>query len=105
MLAEVGQGRPPKSAQTFLQRSLRTKDLHQAKVQAKPVLIEFDRILARAEARVADIPIRNTLSPSEIERMADYLYASMLASDDDFRQQAPEIEREQRRYARRRRGG
>lgn len=36
--------------QTFLQRSLRTKNLQQAKVTAKPILIEFDAIIARAEA-------------------------------------------------------
>ena len=39
-----------KSRQVFLKRTLDTKDLREANIRAKPILIEFDRILAQAEA-------------------------------------------------------
>jgi hypothetical protein len=39
-----------KSRQVFLKRSLDTKDLRDANIRAKPVLIKFDRMLAQAEA-------------------------------------------------------
>ena len=39
-----------KSRQVFLKRSLDTKDLREANIRAKPVLMEFDRVLAQAEA-------------------------------------------------------
>ena len=61
-----------KPKQTFLQRSLRTKSLQQAKVTAKPILIEFDTILARAEALTEAAPMRAELAPAEVERIADY---------------------------------
>jgi Domain of unknown function (DUF6538) len=34
----------------WLKRSLRTKDLREANFRAKPVLLEFDRVLAKPEA-------------------------------------------------------
>jgi Domain of unknown function (DUF6538) len=40
-----------KARQSWLKRSLRTKDGAQANRTSKPVLIEFDRIIAQAEAR------------------------------------------------------
>ncbi len=36
--------------QSWLQRSLRTKDFREANIRAKPVLIEFDQILEKAKA-------------------------------------------------------
>jgi hypothetical protein len=55
-----------KARQTWLKRSLRTKDVEQANRTAKPVLIEFDRILAQAEALQAEQPLRSELSAREI---------------------------------------
>jgi hypothetical protein len=43
-----------KKRQPWLQRSLRTKDKQEAKRLAPPVLMEFDRILASAEASAAE---------------------------------------------------
>ena len=43
----VGAARPRLS---WLKRSLRTKDQREANIRAKPILIEFDNIIARAEA-------------------------------------------------------
>ena len=53
-----------KAKQVWLQRSLRTKDIKQANILAKPVLAEFDRIVARAEAMIANAPVRATSSRS-----------------------------------------
>jgi hypothetical protein len=92
-------GRIGKPSQSFLQRSLRTKDLHQAKVLAKPVLIEFDQVLAKAEALIADTPMRTTLTQAEIELMANWHFASLLAGHDEFVRQAPDAERELRQEA------
>ena len=41
----LGNGKP---RQVFLKRTLGTKDLREANIRAKPVLIEFDRIIAQA---------------------------------------------------------
>jgi hypothetical protein len=46
-----------KLRQTFLKRTLGTKDLREANVRAKPILIEFDRILAQAEALTVQRPM------------------------------------------------
>ena len=48
-------------------------------------LIEFDRTLARAAALLEDLPKRNNLSDAEIERIADYHYATILGEDEDVR--------------------
>src|SRR4051794_8723491 len=60
---------------SWLQRSLKTKDKHEAKRLAPPVLIEFDRLLAEAEALLAERPLRSSLDRREIERIADFFYA------------------------------
>jgi hypothetical protein len=64
-----------KSRQVFLQRSLDTKDLREANIRAKPVLIEFDRILAQAEALTVQRPVRITLEKREIDQIANYFFA------------------------------
>jgi hypothetical protein len=46
-----GNGKPK---QVFLQQSLRTKEKRDAERRAIPVLLEFDRILAPAEALIAE---------------------------------------------------
>jgi hypothetical protein len=60
-----------KAKQTWLKRSLGTKDAHEANKRAKAVLIEFDRTLERAEALIAPRPLRTNLSAVEIKRMAE----------------------------------
>ena len=50
-----------KSRQGFLQRTLNTKDLREANIRAKPILMQFDRILAQAEALTVQRPLRTTL--------------------------------------------
>ncbi len=78
---------------SWLKRTLRTKDLREANIRAKPVLMGFDQTIARPEALVASAPVRADLSDKEIERLTDYQYASMLAEDDGARAAAPEGER------------
>lgn len=68
----------PKSKVSWLKRSLGTRDQKQANILGKAVLMEFDRILAKAEAQ-----LKTTPAPQEIKRIADYYYASKLAADDE----------------------
>jgi integrase len=74
-----------KKRQAWLKRSLRTKDKQQAKRIAPAVLIEFDRILADAEALLAERPLRTTLDRREIKRITDFFYANELAADEEER--------------------
>jgi hypothetical protein len=69
----LGNGKP---RQSWLQRSLKTKDRREAKCLAPPVLMEFDRVLAEAEALLVERPARTTLDRREIERMAEFFYAA-----------------------------
>ena len=86
-----------KASQTWLKRSLGTKDADKANRIAKPVLIEFDRTLDRARALVAKRPLRDRLTPIERKRMTEYHYAKKLTVDDEFVRDAPEIEAEGRK--------
>ncbi|GGI33049.1 site-specific integrase [Bradyrhizobium guangdongense] len=70
----------------FLKRSLGTKATKEANTRAKPVQMEFDRTLERAEALLAAKPVRKSLSAIEIRRMTEFYYASILQSDDLDRQ-------------------
>ena len=82
-----------RSRSSWLKRSLRTKDQREANIRAKHVLIEFDSILARAEASLRAVPpLRTNLSDQEIERIADYHYAAILDEDDEFRHNGPASE-------------
>jgi hypothetical protein len=71
----------------WLKKSLGTKDLKAAKVRATSVLMEFDRILSEAEALLVERPLRTSLQPREIERIADYFFASQLAGDEEDRRE------------------
>lgn len=68
----------PRRRVAWLKRSLRTKDTRQANILAKPVLIEFDRILEQATKRLETRPKRTELSDQEISRLSSYHYASLL---------------------------
>jgi integrase len=74
-----------KAKQVWLKKSLGTKMVAQANVRAKPVQMEFDRILARAESQLKKHPLRTSLSDIEIKRIADFFYAHELAGDDELR--------------------
>src|SRR5262249_12937212 len=52
---------------------------------APPILMEFDRILAEAEALTAEQPLRTSLDRREIERIAEFFYAHELAADEERR--------------------
>jgi hypothetical protein len=70
--------------QTWLQKSLGTKDQHEAKRRAVAVLADFSKTLHQAEALLAERPLRTALARSEIDRMAQFHYASVLAGDEEF---------------------
>jgi hypothetical protein len=70
---------------SWLKRSLRTRDPREANIRGKPVLAEYDDILGRAEASLTPLPLRESLTRREIDRIADYYYAEKLAEDDEIR--------------------
>ena len=78
-----------KQRQSFLKKSLGTKDLKTANVRAKPVLAGFDRTLsaatALAEPATVAASLRESLNATEIARMAEYVFAKELAYDERFR--------------------
>jgi hypothetical protein len=74
-----------KARQVWFKKSLGTKVVAHANVRAKPVQMEFDRILAQAEAQFKKHPLRTSLSDIEIKRIADFFYAHELAGDDELR--------------------
>jgi hypothetical protein len=71
---------------SWLKRSLGTREQREANILGKPVLMEFDRILGKAEAELKSTPVRDTLSPQEIDRIANYYHAQRLAEDDEIRE-------------------
>ena len=83
---ELNNGKP---VQKHLKRSLGTKDPREANIRAKPVLAEFDHIIAKAKASLAatTVPIvkRTSLSDTEIKRMAEHVYATAMKEDDALR--------------------
>jgi hypothetical protein len=74
-----------KARQVWLKKSLGTKMVAQANVRAKPVQMDFDRIIAKAEAHFKERPLRTSLSDIEIKRIADFFYAHELADDEELR--------------------
>jgi hypothetical protein len=48
-------------------------------------MIEFDRIIAEAEALVAERPVRTELTEAEIKQISDYFYAYELRKDENLR--------------------
>jgi Domain of unknown function (DUF6538) len=76
-----------KGSVSWLKETLRTKDEKQAKVLAKPVMMKFDRILAKAEALLVEHPVRTELTEAEIKQIADYFYAHELGADEEMREE------------------
>jgi hypothetical protein len=54
-----------KDKQVWLKRSLGTKVIREANIRAKPVQMEFDRIIVRAEEQLKERPLRTNLSAVE----------------------------------------
>src|SRR6476646_9152607 len=77
----------PKERVSWLKKTLGTKDEKQARVLAKPVMMEFDRIIAQAEALLVEHPVRKELTEAEIKRIADYFYAHELCADEQIREE------------------
>ncbi len=75
----------PKERVSWLKKTLGTKDEKQARVLAKPVMMEFDRIIAQAEALEVEHPVRTELTEVEIKQISDYFYAYELRADEDLR--------------------
>jgi integrase len=76
----------PRERVSWLKKTLRTKDAKRARVLAKPVMMEFDRILAQAEALLVEHPVRTSLTDTEIKQIADYFYAHELGVDEEMRE-------------------
>src|SRR6202034_1945383 len=51
-----------KAKQVWLKKSLGTKMLSEANVRAKPVQMEFDRLMAQAEAQLKERPLRTSIT-------------------------------------------
>jgi hypothetical protein len=49
--------------------------------------MEFDRILAQAEALLVEHPVRTELTEAEIKQIADYFYAHQLNADEELREE------------------
>jgi len=81
-----------KERQTFLQRSLGTKDKKEATRLAPEVLVSFRKILDEAEALLAERPSRTSLAQSEIDRIAQFHFASALAGDDEFTREGAKVD-------------
>ena len=77
----------PKERVSWLKETLGTKDEKQAKVLAKPVMMKFDRILAKAEALLVEHPVRTELTEAEIKQIANYFYARQLNADEELREE------------------
>ncbi|HEY4265233.1 MAG TPA: site-specific integrase [Micropepsaceae bacterium] len=76
---------PPRDRVAWLQKSLGTKDLSRANLLGKRVLMDFDKIIARAEASLAPPPMQADLSDREIEQIASYFFAEVLEEDEEAR--------------------
>ncbi len=74
-----------KAKQVWLKKSLGTKVVAEANVRAKPVQMEFDRIIGLATAQLKARPLRTSLSDIEIKRIADFFYAHELEGDEELR--------------------
>ncbi|MCK1348660.1 MULTISPECIES: DUF6538 domain-containing protein [unclassified Bradyrhizobium] len=76
-----------KPKQVFLKKSLGTKVFKEANVAATLVLADFNRILGSAEALLKERPVVPSLTDALIKRMAEFYYASLLAVDEEERQE------------------
>jgi hypothetical protein len=73
-----------KQQRTWLQKSTGTKLKAEAVRLAPAILVEFDKTLQEAQGLLAERPLRTTLAQSEIDRIAEFHYAEVLAADEAF---------------------
>jgi hypothetical protein len=73
-----------KQQQTWLQKSTGTKLKTEATRLAPAIMLEFAKVLQEAEGLLAERPLRTTLAQAEIDRLAEWHYANVLATDDAF---------------------
>ncbi|MGY4282046.1 integrase [Bradyrhizobium sp. LM2.7] len=76
-----------KPKQVFLKKSLGTKVLKEANIAATHVLADFNRTLASAEALLKERPVISSLTDAQIKWMSEHYYASVLAADQEERQE------------------
>jgi integrase len=74
-----------KPRRVFLKKSLGTKSLKEANAAATHILTEFNRTIAEAEALLKEQPVVTTLTDTQIKRMAESYYATLLAEDEQER--------------------
>jgi hypothetical protein len=73
-----------KQQRTWLQKSTGTKLKAEAVRLAPAILVEFGKTLQEAQGLLAERPLRTTLAQSEIDRIAEFHYAEVLAADEAF---------------------
>jgi integrase len=73
-----------KEQRTWLQKSTGTKDKAEARRLAPAIMVEFTKVLQEAQGLLAERPLRTTLAQSEIDRIAEFHFASVLAGDEQF---------------------
>src|SRR5262249_16686284 len=81
-----------KQQQVWLQRSTRTKNKAEAKRLAPAIMGEFAKVLREAEGLLVERPLRTSLAQSEIDRIAEFHYVSLLTGDDEFSTEGAEAE-------------
>jgi hypothetical protein len=79
-----------KQEQTWLQKSTGTKDKAEARRLAPAIMVEFTKVLQEAQGLLAERPLRTTLAQSEIDRVAEFHYAQVLAADEAFTTEGPQ---------------
>jgi len=73
-----------KERQAYLQKTTGTKDKTEAKRIAVDVLAGFEDTLRQAEALLTERPLCTSLAQSDIDRIAEFHYASVLVGDEQF---------------------
>jgi hypothetical protein len=73
-----------KQSQMWLQRSTGTKHKDEATRLAPAIMQEFSTVLQQAEGLLAERPLRTTLTQAEIDQLAEWHYANVLAADEAF---------------------
>jgi hypothetical protein len=76
-----------KPKQVFLKESLGHQSPQGCQRRRDTRLADFDRTLARAEALLKERPAVSLLTDAQIRRMAETYYASVLAGDEEERQE------------------
>src|ERR1700740_1945940 len=71
----------------FLKKSLGTKNPKEAKAAAPHVLADFGRIIGQAETLLKEQPTVTVLTDTQIKRMAESYYATLLAEDEEDRRE------------------